>query len=75
LIVDRETHNILGCHIVGERAVELAQVAVAAGMRVEVFDRIPLAFPTYTNVPGRAVDIATRELTELGFGCRRADAR
>jgi dihydrolipoamide dehydrogenase len=65
LIVDRQTHAILGCHIVGERAVELSQVAavaLAAGMRVEAFDRIPLAFPTYTNVLGRAVDMATQEL-------------
>jgi pyruvate/2-oxoglutarate dehydrogenase complex dihydrolipoamide dehydrogenase (E3) component len=65
LIVDRPTHAILGCHIVGERAVELSQVAavaVAAGMRVEAFDRIPLAFPTYTNVLGRAVDMVTQQL-------------
>jgi pyruvate/2-oxoglutarate dehydrogenase complex dihydrolipoamide dehydrogenase (E3) component len=66
LIVDRESHLILGCHIVGERAVELSQVAsvaVAAGMHIEVLDRIPLAFPTYTNVLGRAVDMVTQQLT------------
>jgi pyruvate/2-oxoglutarate dehydrogenase complex dihydrolipoamide dehydrogenase (E3) component len=65
LIVDRQTHLVLGCHIVGERAVELSQVAavaVAGRMRVEVLDRIPLAFPTYTNVLGRAVDIVTQQL-------------
>jgi pyruvate/2-oxoglutarate dehydrogenase complex dihydrolipoamide dehydrogenase (E3) component len=65
LIVDRQTHLVLGCHIVGERAVELSQVAavaVAAHMRVEVLDRIPLAFPTYTNVFGRAVDMVTQQL-------------
>jgi pyruvate/2-oxoglutarate dehydrogenase complex dihydrolipoamide dehydrogenase (E3) component len=27
LIVDRKTAKILGCHVVGERAVEIAQVA------------------------------------------------
>ena len=38
LIVDRKTAKILGCHVVGERAVEIAQVAaiaISAGMRVE----------------------------------------
>ena len=30
LVVDRESHTILGCHIVGERAVELAQLAALA---------------------------------------------
>jgi len=30
IIVDRDNHCILGCHIVGERAVELAQVASVA---------------------------------------------
>ena len=38
LIVDRETHRILGCHVVGERAVEITQVAgivIAAGMPVD----------------------------------------
>ena len=38
LIVDRETHKILGCHVVGERAVEITQVAaiaITAGMRVD----------------------------------------
>ena len=57
LIVDRGTHQILGCHVVGERAVEIAQVgavAIAAAMPVEQFVRIPLSFPTYTNVLGRA---------------------
>ncbi len=70
LIVDRQTHAILGCHIVGERAVELSQVAavaLAAGMRVEAFNRIPLAFPTYTNVLGQAVDLAARQLNESGL--------
>jgi pyruvate/2-oxoglutarate dehydrogenase complex dihydrolipoamide dehydrogenase (E3) component len=65
LIVDRGTHRILGCHIVGERAVEIAQVAavaVTATMPVEQFIRIPLSFPTYTNVLGRAAVDAARQL-------------
>ena len=38
LIADRETFRILGCHAVGERAVEITQVAaiaIAANMRVD----------------------------------------
>ena len=65
LIVDRGTHRILGCHVVGERAVEIAQVAavaVAAAMPVEGFVRIPISFPTYTNVLGRAALETARQL-------------
>jgi pyruvate/2-oxoglutarate dehydrogenase complex dihydrolipoamide dehydrogenase (E3) component len=65
LLVDRNTHRMIGCHVVGERAVELAQVAavaIAAEMTVEQFARIPISFPTYTNVLGRAVLEAARQL-------------
>ena len=70
LIVDRGTHRILGCHVVGERAVEIIQVAavaIAAAMPVEHFVRIPLSFPTYTNVLGRAVLDAARQLDVSDF--------
>ena len=39
--------RILGCHVVGERAVEIVQVAaiaIAAGMRVDELARVPLRF-------------------------------
>lgn len=65
LIVDRETRGILGCHVVGERAVEIAQVAsivIASGMRVDDLARIPLSFPTYAGVLGRLAASATRQL-------------
>ena len=70
LIVDRATHSMIGCHVVGERAVEIAQVAavaIAAAMPVEQFVRIPLSFPTYTNVLGRAALDAARQLDVSGF--------
>ena len=70
LIVDRATHRMIGCHVVGERAVEIAQVAavaVAAQMPVEQFVRIPLSFPTYTNVLGRAALDAARQLDVAAF--------
>ena len=65
LIVDRTNHTILGCHIVGEMAVEIAQmaaIAIGAGIRVEDLVRIPLSFPTYAGVFLRAAYQATCEL-------------
>ena len=65
LVVDRERHTILGCHIVGERAVELAQLAalaVASGMKVEQLALVPFSFPTYANALGRAAIRAARQL-------------
>jgi dihydrolipoamide dehydrogenase len=65
LIVERTTYKILGCHVVGERAIEIAQVAaiaIAAGMRVDELARVPLSFPTYTGILGRVAASATREL-------------
>ena len=65
LIADRQSHTILGCHIVGERAVELAQlaaIAMAADMKVEQLALVPFSFPTYANALGRAAIKAAREL-------------
>jgi pyruvate/2-oxoglutarate dehydrogenase complex dihydrolipoamide dehydrogenase (E3) component len=65
LIVDRATSKILGCHVVGERAVDITQVAaiaIAAGMRVDKLAQIPLSFPTYTAILGRAAASAARQL-------------
>jgi dihydrolipoamide dehydrogenase len=65
LIVDRTNHTILGCHIVGERAVEITQmaaIAMGAGMRIEDLVRIPLSFPTYTGVFLRAAYQANCDL-------------
>jgi pyruvate/2-oxoglutarate dehydrogenase complex dihydrolipoamide dehydrogenase (E3) component len=65
LIVDRETRGILGCHAVGERAVEIAQVAsivIASAMRIDDLARVPLSFPTYAGVLGRLAASATRQL-------------
>src|SRR6185503_16610915 len=65
LIVDRQTRKILGCHVVGERAVEITQVAavaMAAGMRVDGLAQVPLSFPTYAGALGRVAASATRQL-------------
>jgi dihydrolipoamide dehydrogenase len=65
LIVERGTRQILGCHVVGERAVELTQVAavaIAGRMRVDQLAEVPLSFPTYAGVLGRVAAQATRRL-------------
>ena len=65
LIVDRATHKILGCHVVGERAVEITQVAaiaITAGMRVDELAHVPLSFPTYAGILGRVAASVTRQL-------------
>ena len=65
LIVDCHTRKILGCHVVGERAVEISQlaaVAMAAGMRVDDLAAVPLSYPTYAGALGRVAATATRQL-------------
>ena len=65
LVVNRRTRQILGCHVVGERAVEIAQVAAVAmfgQMRVDDLAQVPLSFPTYAGVLGRVAAQATRQL-------------
>lgn len=65
LIVDRSTREILGCHVVGERAVEITQVAavaIAGGMRVDDLAQVPLSFPTYAGALGRVAAKVTRQL-------------
>jgi pyruvate/2-oxoglutarate dehydrogenase complex dihydrolipoamide dehydrogenase (E3) component len=65
LITDRKTYRILGCHVVGDRAVDITQlaaIAISAGMKVNDFARIPLSFPTYSGALIRAAAVAAREL-------------
>jgi pyruvate/2-oxoglutarate dehydrogenase complex dihydrolipoamide dehydrogenase (E3) component len=70
LVIDREHHAILGCHVVGERAVELAQLAataMAAQMPVEQLALVPFSFPTYANSLGRAAILAAIDLDPTGL--------
>lgn len=70
LVIDREHHAILGCHVVGERAVELAQLAataMAAQMPVEQLALVPFSFPTYANALGRAAILAAIDLDPTGL--------
>lgn len=68
LVIDRTTLDLLGCHIVGERAVEVAQmaaIAMTARLKVDELARLPLSFPTYANVFGRAALRAMRQLGDV----------
>jgi pyruvate/2-oxoglutarate dehydrogenase complex dihydrolipoamide dehydrogenase (E3) component len=65
LVVDATNRRILGCHIVGERAVEIAQlasVAMSGDMTVDALARVPLSYPTYGAVLGRVAAKVAREL-------------
>ncbi len=65
LLVERGTRAILGCHVVGERAVEIVQVvaiAMSSGLRVDELVRIPLSFPTYTGILVRAAYRALEQI-------------
>jgi hypothetical protein len=56
---------ILGCHIAGERAVEIVQVvavAIASELRVDDLAKMPLSFPTYTGILGLAAFRAARQI-------------
>ena len=65
LIADRSTGKILGCHVVGERAVEIVQVvaiAMAGELRVDQLAQIPLSFPTYAGILARAAYRAAKQI-------------
>ena len=70
LIADRATATILGCHVVGERSVEIVQVvaiAMAAGMGVDALAQVPLSYPTYAAILGRVAYRAAEQLNlEVG---------
>ena len=76
LIADRKTYKVIGCHVIGERAVDIAQVAaiaIAAGMRVDELAHIPLAYPTHATVLVRAAVSAAHQLN-LKVGWREHEA-
>lgn len=65
LVVDAADRKILGCHIVGERAVEIAQLAALAmsgGMTVDALARVPLSYPTYGAILARVAAKVARDL-------------
>jgi pyruvate/2-oxoglutarate dehydrogenase complex dihydrolipoamide dehydrogenase (E3) component len=77
LIADRKTAKVLGCHVIGERAVDIAEVAaitIAARMRVDEVARIPFAYPTYAAVLARAAVSVAHELDlKVGWQAHQAE--
>jgi len=65
LIVNKESHRILGAHIVGEQALESIHM-VAGGMvsdmSIEQLAELEIAYPTYVAVVGLAARQLAREL-------------
>lgn len=67
LIAARDTHHILGAHVVGEQALEVTQMvaaAMAANARVGDLARLEIAYPTYAGIVGLA---ARRIVRAMGF--------
>jgi pyruvate/2-oxoglutarate dehydrogenase complex dihydrolipoamide dehydrogenase (E3) component len=68
LIADRQTHVILGAHVLGEYSAETVQAVaacMAAGLRVEQVAELQLAFPTFTE----AVSMAAQKICRaIGVG-------
>ena len=65
LIVARRSRRILGAHVVGEQATEVAQLvaaAMTARARVEDLAQLELAYPTFTAIVGLAARELVREL-------------
>lgn len=66
MVVDVETAELLGCHVVGDRAVDIVQVitvAMSAGMRrVDHIARLPVSFPTYAEIVVQAAALAAMQL-------------
>ena len=78
LIADRKSCKVLGCHVIGERAVdivEVAAIAIAAGMRVDDLAQIPLAYPTYAGILVRAAVMAAGRLgLNVGWQAHRVES-
>ena len=67
LIVNGESGQIVGAHVVGEQAVEVVQIVaagMAAGMHVTEMAELELAYPTFTAIVGLA---ARQVVRQLGF--------
>jgi hypothetical protein len=57
LIAARRSRKVIGAHIVGEQATEIAQLAaagMAADVRIDELADLELAYPTFTAIVGLA---------------------
>jgi pyruvate/2-oxoglutarate dehydrogenase complex dihydrolipoamide dehydrogenase (E3) component len=70
LIADRETHAILGAHVLGEYSAETVQTVaacMAAGLRVEQVAELQLAYPTFTEGVSMAAQMICRAIGTGSF--------
>jgi dihydrolipoamide dehydrogenase len=78
LIADRKTNRILGCHVTGERAVDIVQVAtiaMAARMSVDELARVALSFPTYARTLVHAAADAAQQLNlDIGWQVHQVES-
>ncbi len=68
LIVNRQTHTIIGAHVVGEQAVEIVQMvstAMSGNLRVELLAEAEFAYPTFAAIVGLAARQLVRELDAI----------
>ena len=68
LVADADNRRILGCSVVGDRAVDIVQVAavaMAGDMRVDTLANFQLSFPIYAGILSRAA-------AKLTYGLRPA---
>ena len=68
LTADCSSRQILGCSMVGDRAVDVVQiaaVAMAAGMHVDQLAYFPLCFPTYAGLLSQAAARLTYRLNHM----------
>lgn len=65
LIVNRQTEQVLGAHVVGEQAVEVVQMVaagMAGGLTVDQLADLEFAYPTFAAIVGMAARQLQREL-------------
>ncbi|MBA3741082.1 MAG: NAD(P)/FAD-dependent oxidoreductase [Chloroflexi bacterium] len=65
LVVDADSHRVVGAHVIGEQAVEVVQIAAAAmtaALPVERLAEIEFAYPTFTAIVGLAARQAVHAL-------------
>jgi pyruvate/2-oxoglutarate dehydrogenase complex dihydrolipoamide dehydrogenase (E3) component len=65
LIADRQSHTILGAHVLGEYSAETVQTVaacMAAGLTIERVAELQLAYPTFTEGVSMAAQMICRTL-------------
>ena len=65
IIIDKETQELLGAHVLGSYSAEVIQVAatcLAAKMKINEIANLELVFPTFTEALGMAAQRICKDL-------------